>query len=96
MKLIETFCVVEDDTVNGKRIKKTVNKEREFPLDKILDFNVNQYGDFISRVEDRVDLLEYLMKKVILRNPEDFRDYIQECCDKNNENHWRNKLTIQD
>ena len=81
---------------DGKVRYKHFTEEEETPISDILDFTVSESGDKVYRVEDRLELLEKLLARIIVKNPEDFKDYLQTCCDYYNYNYYDYKLKLKE
>ena len=79
---------------NGKKKRQEVEESKEVDFEEILTFNTDQYGNGIRKIEDKIEFLEHLLKIVISKHPEDFRNYLEGCVE--NSNRYDVKYKIED
>lgn len=66
----------------GKKKFQTVTENKEIDFAEILDFNIKENGEDCQYIEDKIQLFESFFEILILKYPEDFRNYLEVCAKK--------------
>lgn len=81
MKLIRTkkYYLPGEKDKDGKFECLKYEDIQEIELENILTFECDENGEKLMGIEDRILLLQNLMSRVIVKNPEIFEDYLASC-----------------